>query len=384
MVEDFKRTSPEEALLKANEKKIGELKIFIGYAPGVGKTYSMLNEGNRNFKRGHDIIIGYIESHQRKETEGQISSLDIIPRKQIIYNGIKLDEMDTDAIIARNPETVLVDELAHTNVLGSKHKKRYEDVEEILAAGINVVTTLNIQHLESLNDDIKHITGIAVRETIPDRIVQNADEVVVVDITPSALQSRLRRGEVYKPQNVEAALKNFFRKGNLNALREITLRQTAQEVNEELEEYMEQHGIKDNWKTVERVMVCVTPTPNANRLIRRGARIAKRYKCEWFVVTVDSTRISAKVLYERSPERESAVLDTSFRLAERLGAEVIILKGKSVSSELVKFAFKRHITQIIIGHSERSTIQKLFRGSTITKLLRETKDIEVHIIPHSI
>lgn len=379
MNNELKRLTPDEALAKVNEEIMGHLKIFIGYAPGVGKTYSMLNEANRMLKRNQDVVIGYLESHQRKDTEDQVENLKIIPRKKIIYNGMSLEEMDTDEIIREKPNTVLIDELAHTNVPGSKNKKRYQDVEEILKAGINVITTLNIQHLESLNDVIKKITGITVNETIPDKIVENADEVVVVDITPKALQSRLTRGNIYKEQVIEPALRNFFRKGNLNALREITLRHTAEDVDDDLIEYMEEHGINDNWQVAERVMVCITPSNYAKKLIRRGARIANRYKCEWYVVYVKCTRF-----YLPHPTgREVELINNNFKLAEQLGAEIISLSGRSVSGSLAKFALEKHITQIIIGHSRRSAFEKLLRGSTEYKLLKQIKDIEVHIIPHN-
>lgn len=382
MSEGFKRISPEEALRKVKEEldapHKGKLKIFIGYAPGVGKTYTMLNEGNRRLKRGQDIVIGYLESHGRKETEEQIGNLKTIPRKKIEYNGITLEEMDTDAVISRAPEAVIVDELAHTNVPGSKYAKRYEDVEEILNHGIDVISTLNIQHLESLNDVIKQITGITVHETIPDKIVQEADEVVIVDLTPTALQNRLKAGRVYKEDNADRALKNFFRKGNLNALREIALRHAAQEVDEELEEYMKEHGINDNWYTVERVMVCISPSPTAKKLIRRGAKIAKRYKCEWIVASVNCTHLFAPKYSEKAVES----LQSHIKLATQLGAEVVTLTGKSVSQELSNFAMSRHITQIIIGHSSRTKLETIVRGSTVNKLLKKTKDVEVHVIPN--
>jgi two-component system sensor histidine kinase KdpD len=378
VVNEYKRTTPEDALKMLKKQDRGHLKIFIGYAPGVGKTFSMLNEANRRLRRGQNIAIGYLESHQRKETEDEIQELEIIPRKRIMYNNIELEEMDTEAIINRAPQVVLIDELAHTNVPGSKNNKRFEDVEEILNHGIDVITTLNIQHLESLNDVIKQITGITVRETIPDRIVEDADEVVVVDITPDSLQNRLKRGNIYKEQTIAPALKNFFRKGNLNALRELTLRQTAQEVNEDLEEYMDEHGIKEVWQTVERVMVCIGPGGYSKKLIRRGARIARRYKCEWHVVTVESSRL----WLPKPTKKEIDTLEGHFKLARQLGANTITLKGKSVSAELSKFAGERHITQILIGHSNRTKLEKLLRGSTVTKLLKQTKNIEVHIIPH--
>lgn len=378
MGDEYKRTTPEEALKNLHKQSRGHFKIFIGYAPGVGKTYSMLNEANRRKRRGQNIVIGYLESHQRKETESQVGELEIIPRKSITYNGISLDEMDTDEIIRRAPTIALIDELAHTNVPGSKFTKRYEDVEEILSHGIDVISTLNIQHLESLNDVVKQITGITVRETIPDRIVEDADEVVVVDISPDSLQNRLQRGDIYKAQTIEPALKNFFRKGNLNALRELTLRQTAEEVNEDLEEYMDEHGIKENWQTVERVMVCINAGSYSKKLIRRGSRIARKNRCEWHVVYVASTRKTEKKL----SKRDTDMLESHFKLAKQLGAEIITLNGKSVSGELSKFAGERHITQILIGHSNRTRIEKLLRGSTVNKLLKQTKNIEVHIIPH--
>jgi two-component system sensor histidine kinase KdpD len=383
MIKDFKkttRTTPEEALRKLKQEQRGHLKIYIGYAPGVGKTYAMLNDANSRLEKGERIVIGYLESHQRKETEAQIRNLEIIPRGKIKYNGMVMEEMDTDTIIARRPETVLIDELAHTNVPGSKNKKRYEDVEEILSEGINVVSTLNIQHLEILNDVVRQITGVVVRETIPDKIVEDADEVVVIDISPTALQNRLEGGYVYKHENIARSLKNFFRLGNLNALREITLRQTAEEVGEDLEEYRKEHGIKENWHVAERVMVCISPSPSSKKLIRRGARIAKRFKCEWSIVNVNSTRIFAP----KMTKKDLDLLEGHFKLGRQLGAEVINLTGKSISKTLADFAIQRYITVMIIGHSTRTKWQTLLRGSTVTRLLKLTKDIEVHIIPNDL
>lgn len=380
MRREFKRDTPEEALKKFKRELSGRLKIYIGYAPGVGKTYTMLNDANSRFEKGEDIVIGYLESHQRKETEAQIGKLETVSRKKIEYNGIVMEEMDTEAIISRRPSTVLIDELAHTNVPGSKNKKRFEDVEEILSQGINVVSTLNIQHLESLNDIVRQITGVTVKETIPDKIVEEADEVVVIDITPTALQNRLKGGYIYKYENVARSLKNFFRLGNLNALREIALRQTAEEVDEELEEYKKEHGIKENWHIIERVMVCISPSPTSKKLIRRGARIARKFKCEWVVVNINSTRIFAQKMTEKDSKR----LEGHFKLARQLGAEVVNLTGKSISRELAQFATQRYITQIIIGHSTRTKWQTILRGSTVTRLLKLTKDIEVHVIPNDL
>ncbi|MBU3194276.1 sensor protein KdpD [Clostridium algidicarnis] len=377
MSSKFKRLSPDEALEKANSGKRGSLKIFLGYAPGVGKTYSMLNEANRRLFRQEDVVAGCIETHGRIDTKEQIGGLKIIAKKKIEYNGRILEEMDTETIIKLKPDAVLVDELAHTNVPGSKNKKRFEDVEEMLSEGIDVVTTVNIQHLESLNDVIRQITGIKVRETIPDSVVEHADEVVVIDITPDALQNRLKRGDIYKTE-IDRALKNFFRKGNLNALREIALRQVAEEVDEDLAEYMKEHEIRENWHTAERVMICISSSDSSKKLIRRGARIAKRYKCEWLVVDV----ICTSIFYAKSNPKDEENLNNNRALAKQLGAEVFTLKGKSISRELINFAFERHITQIIIGNSNRSTLQTMLRGSTVYKILKYTNDIEVHVIPN--
>ncbi|MBU3203830.1 sensor protein KdpD [Clostridium algidicarnis] len=377
MSSKFKRLSPEEALEKANSGKRGSLKIFLGYAPGVGKTYSMLNEANRRLFRQENVVAGCIETHGRIDTKEQIGSLKIIAKKKIEYNGRILEEMDTETIIKLKPDAVLVDELAHTNVPGSKNKKRFEDVEEMLSEGIDVVTTVNIQHLESLNDVIRQITGIKVRETIPDSVVEHADEVVVIDITPDALQNRLKRGDIYKTE-IDRALKNFFRKGNLNALREIALRQVAEEVDEDLAEYMKEHEIRENWHTAERVMICISSSDSSKKLIRRGARIAKRYKCEWLVVDV----ICTSIFYAKSNPKDEENLNNNRALAKQLGAEVFTLKGKSISRELINFAFERHITQIIMGNSNRSTLQTMLRGSTVYKILKYTNDIEVHVIPN--
>ena len=372
-----KRLTPEEALDICNQQSHGTLKIFLGYAPGVGKTYAMLNEANRRLRYGQDIVIGYVENHGREETDQQIGSLDVLPRRKITYNGVEMSELDVDTVLQRKPETVLIDELAHTNVPGSKNKKRYEDVLEIMAHGINVISTLNIQHLESLNDVVFQITGIRVNETLPDKILQHADEVVVVDLTPDALQNRLRRGSVYNPEKVPQALKNFFRKGNLNALRELVLRQAAEDVDEDLDAYMKREGIKDNWHTVERLMVCISSSPNSKKLIRRGARIANRYKCEWYVVTVNSTRL----LFDNYSEEDKKMLNSHEQLAKQLGADMIYLTGRSVSETLAEYANQKHITQIVMGQSSRTKVETFFRGSTINKLIKMVRNVEIHLIP---
>lgn len=371
------RITPEEALKKFKKESTGTLKIFLGYAPGVGKTYSMLNEANRRFDRGDDVVVGYFEPHARKDTLSQLKGLPCIPLKEITYNSILLKEMDVDAIINRKPQLVLVDELAHTNIPGSKNKKRYEDVIEILNAGINVYSTVNLQHLESLNDIVKQITGVSINETIPDNIIADA-EVVIIDIPPDALRNRLKRGNIYKRHLIESALNNFFRNGNLNALRELTLRQIADEVDEDLEEYKLSHNIHENWHTAERIMVSISSNPKSKRLIRLGARIAKKYKCPFYVVYVNCTH---RFCPKETPERIKC-LNENLELAEKFNASIIKLTGISVSNELLKFSEKKHITQLIIGHSKRTTIQKFFRGSTINKFLEHAKNIQILVVPY--
>lgn len=375
MIKD--RISPDDALKICATEEKGKLKIFLGYAPGVGKTYTMLNEANRRYSRGEDVVIGYFESHGRLDTINQIKSLPQLPLKEISYNSITFKELNVPLIIERNPKLVLVDELAHTNAPGSKNKKRYEDVIEILNAGINVYATVNIQHLESLNDVISQITGVIVQETIPDSIIATA-EVVVIDIPPDSLRKRLKRGNVYKTDLIQRALKNFFRIGNLNALRELTLRQIADEVDCTLNEYKEIHNIHDNWHTAEKVMVSISSNPKSKRLIRFGARIAKKYKCPLYVVYVNCTHS----IYPKDNPEILKTLDENITLAKKFDATIVTLKGKSISSELIKFSKEKNITKLIIGHSKRTRLQKFFRGSTVNKLLEGSKNIEIIVVPY--
>ena len=375
MIKD--RISPDDALKICATEEKGKLKIFLGYAPGVGKTYTMLNEANRRYNRGEDVVIGYFESHGRLDTINQIKSLPQLPLKEISYNSITFKELNVPLIIERNPKLVLVDELAHTNAPGSKNKKRYEDVIEILNAGINVYATVNIQHLESLNDVISQITGVIVQETIPDSIIATA-EVVVIDIPPDSLRKRLKRGNVYKTDLIQRALKNFFRIGNLNALRELTLRQIADEVDCTLNEYKEIHNIHDNWHTAEKVMVSISSNPKSKRLIRFGARIAKKYKCPLYVVYVNCTHS----IYPKDNPEILKSLDENITLAKKFDATIVTLKGKSISSELIKFSKEKNITKLIIGHSKRTRLQKFFRGSTVNKLLEDSKNIEIIVVPY--
>lgn len=371
------RLSPEEALKIYQKEKKGKLKIYMGYAPGVGKTYTMLREANIRVKRGEDIQIGYLEPHDRKATFEQVGILKEIPTLYIEYEGKKYREVDVEKVIERHPKTVLIDELAHTNIAGSKNKKRYEDVLEILDAGINVNTTLNIQHIESLNDIVHTITGIEVRERIPDSIVNLADEVEVIDITSKALEERLKRGEIYKPKIVTSALKNFFRRGNLDALRELALRRIAQEVDNSLMEYMENENIKTNWHTTERVLVSISSSPRANKLIRYGARIAQRYRGEFYVISIEPQGF----LKNSFTHEQWKTIEQHEELARNLGAEVYRLKGKNISKKILEFSTEKKITQIVLGHSNRSKIFSFFKGSVINYIIEHSKEAEIRIIP---
>ncbi|MFZ0922502.1 MAG: histidine kinase, partial [Candidatus Acidiferrales bacterium] len=307
---------PEDwlAVASPSQKTKGIFKLFLGYAPGVGKTYSMLSEGIRRHSRGEDVVIGVVETHGRKAIEELATQLEAVPRRKIEYKGTIFEEMDVDAIIARRPEVVLVDELAHTNIAGSKHRKRYEDVQEILAAKIDVVSTVNIQHIESIAPVVRNVTGVTIRETVPDWVPLIANETVMVDLTPEALQNRMRRGDVYAPQKVEQALGNFFRRGNLIALRELALRQVVEQVDRSLETYMAAKDIQKNWAVRERLAVCVHPNPYAQYLIARAARMARRQDAEFYAVHVDTGR-------DQSKESEKS-LAANLQFAESMGAKV--------------------------------------------------------------
>lgn len=375
------RLTPEQAMQKyLEEERIrsrGKLKIFLGYAPGVGKTYTMLAEANRMYHRGKNVIIGYFEPHGRPDTIAQLGDLPRAPLSDIRYKGMTFHEMNTEAIIERKPELVLVDELAHTNAAGMKHKKRYEDVLELLDHGINVYSTVNLQHLESMNDIVERITKIHVRETLPDWVLDQADEVVIVDVQPTALQNRLKRGAVYQMEKVPSALDNFFRLGNLNALRELALRRAADHVDADLNEYRSLHNISAFWHTTERLLVAITPHETSQHLIRLGARLNQRLKGEFYVAYVECTHWLA----EKETDTSRMILEKNFELARSLGAECITLKGRSVSEALLKFAAEKQITKFMIGHTKRSRLIRLFRGSTINKFIDHSDDIEVVVVP---
>ena len=365
---------PEDWLEVASPpQKTGPVfKLFLGYAPGVGKTYSMLSEGIRRRSRGEDVVIGVVESHGRKGIEELAAQLETVPRHKIEYKGTVFEEMDINAIVARRPQVVLVDELAHTNIPGSKHRKRYEDVQEILSEKINVIATLNIQHIESIAPVVCNITGITVRETLPDWVPLTANETVMVDLTPEALQNRMRRGDVYLPEKVEQALGNFFRRGNLIALRELALRQVTEQVDRSLESYMSAKDIHKNWAVRDRLTVCIHPNPNAQYLIARAARMARRLDAEFFVVYVDTGR------NDSGEDRSS--LSANLRFAESLGAKVVRLSGKSVADAVAEFVRERHITQVIFGRSVVKGWRKFLYLSPMHRFLRESPEVDVHII----
>lgn len=372
----FHRLSSQEIDQKIKQIKRGRFKVYIGAAPGVGKTYTMLREGNDLLKKGLHVLVGLLETHGRKETQAQLGDLEVLPRKIIDYRGKQLEEMNTDDIISRNPDVVLVDELAHTNVPGSMHKKRYEDVLDILAAGISVITTINVQHLESLNDSVEQITGIRVRETVPDHILRLADEVQLIDVTPESLQQRMKEGKIYDMAKVTQALSHFFKTGNLIALRELALREIADDVDERLESWERSSSLRGPWRRQEVIFVCVDIGPQSERLIRRGFRIAHRLKATWYVsfVQVENMPLNAGV---------SERLEALQTLTERLGGTFEILKvnhPKEISHLLVAKADEAGATQIIIGQSKKITLKQMHQGNIAKTLLRSARHMDVLVV----
>jgi two-component system, OmpR family, sensor histidine kinase KdpD len=365
---------PEEWLEVASppQKSRGIFKLFLGYAPGVGKTFGMLSEAIRRRSRGEDVVIGVVESHGRKGIEELMAGMEAVPRKKMEYKGTIFEEMDVDAILARRPAVVLVDELAHTNIPGSKHRKRYEDVQQLLAANIDVVSTLNIQHIESIAPVVRSITGIVVRETVPDWVPLTASETVMVDLTPEALQNRMKRGDVYSSEKVERSLKNFFRRGNLIALRELALRQVAEQVDRSLETYMEDQDIRKNWGVRERMAVCISANPAGQYLVARAARMARRMDAELYVVHVDR---------EFGPkESNQNALTANLKFAENLGAKVVRLTGRSVADSVADFVRSKHITQVIFGRAAVHDWRKYLYLSAVHRFLRESPAVDVHIV----
>jgi len=352
------------------------LRIYIGAAPGVGKTYHMLNDANLLRDQGVDVVIGLVESHGRKETEAQIRDLEIVPLRTIPYRTVKLYEMDVEAILARHPHTVIVDELAHTNVPGSKNRKRYEDVLELLDAGINVMAAVNIQHLETLNDAVTRSANTTIRETVPDSVLKRADEVVNVDVTVDELRTRLRQGKIYAPEKIEQSLANFFRKGNLNMLRELALRTTAETVGSQAAQYRRNQGLEQA-PIPEKVMVCLSTRPGTDKLLRVGARVAGRLATNWYAVYVsrpeDDQGHGDPEAYQRLQEYQ--------RMAKDLGAQVITLHDKNIADALIRYAQQESISHVVFGQSVRSRWDILLRGSVLNRFLAEVRDVTVQVVP---
>ncbi|MEO5325930.1 sensor histidine kinase KdpD [Mesorhizobium sp. CC13] len=367
------RPSPEALLDKAERETRGRLKIFLGAAPGVGKTYEMLMSGRGRLADGTDVVIGVVETHGRRETQALVEGFEVIPRKAVDYKGRMLEEMDLDAIIARRPKLVLVDELAHTNAPGSRHPKRYLDVQELLGQGIDVYTTLNIQHVESLNDIVAQITRVTVRETVPDLIIDRADDVEIIDLTPDDLIKRLHEGKVYVPTTARRAIENYFSPGNLTALRELALRRTAQRVDEQLLTHMQAHAIEGPWAAGDRVLVAVDEHPRSASLVRFARRQADRLRCPWAALHVETSR-SAN-LGDADKDRLAATM----RLAEQLGGEAVTIPGQSVAEDIVRHAGTHNFTHIVIGKPSKPRWRELFEGSVTHDLIRQAGNISVHV-----
>lgn len=358
------------------QQRRGRLKIFLGYAAGVGKTYAMLAEAHRRLARGEDIAVGYVEPHLRPDTMALVAGLPMIPPKQLEYRGARFTELDTDAVLAAHPAIVLIDELAHTNVPGTRHEKRWQSVEEILDAGIDVLSTVNVQHLESLNDTVSQITGVRVRETLPDKVLDEADEVELVDLPPDALLNRLKRGAIYPPEKIDQALSNFFRRGNLVALREMSLRKTAEEVDEDLAEFMRSHDVDKTWGASDRVLVAVAAKTTSCKLVRRGYQLAKRLDGQLWVVHVKP----AAVLLA---PKEQAAIDELRELAEELEGDFIEVGSDDIAAGIIEFARGHQITYIVMGQSVRSRAEEIMRGSVVNRIMRETRNIDVVIVADS-
>jgi len=376
------RPDPDQLLaqVQADEKAAarGKLKIFLGYAAGVGKTYAMLEAAHQRRTQGLDLVIGYVETHQRTETEAKLAGLEIIPRKTIEYHGVNLPEMDVDALLARRPKLAIVDELAHTNVPGSRHPKRYQDVNELLDAGIDVYTTLNIQHLESLNDVVAQITGVLVRETIPDKVLDEASELELIDLPPDELLTRLTEGKVYNPEQAARAVDKFFRKGNLTALREMALRRAAERVDDQMRAYMQSRAINQVWAASERIAVCVSPNALGEHLIRSARRLADELNANWMAVYVETPAHLAM------PQEKRELVARTLHLAEELGAHIQIIPAsgsiQSIARTIMNFARKHNVTKIVAGKPIRPRWFDLLRGSLVDELIYRSGDIDIYII----
>lgn len=372
------RPSADTLLARIQEGERPRLRVYLGAAPGVGKTFQMLEDAHLLKRQGVDIVIGVIEPHGRADTESLVGDLERVPLRQIPYRGTTLEEMNLDAVIARAPAIAVVDELAHTNAPGSKNEKRYQDVLDLLEAGVSVITAVNVQHLETLNDAIERITGVRVRETIPDGFLRRADEVVNVDVSVDLLRTRLRQGKVYGVEKIEQALTNFFRKGNLSALRELALRQVAEDQAAKSQAYREREGLAPA-AIPEKVMVCMASRGSAKKLLRMGSRIAGRLASDWFAVYVETPKEEPG----RIRPEDMAALTENISFAERLGANVVKLRSTKVVDALVEFARKEGVTHVIFGQTARSRWNLLLHGSIVNRFLNEVRDATVHVVPIS-
>ena len=376
MVAELKRPTPEALLAKLRTGDKPTLRVYIGAAPGVGKTWQMLEDAHALKRQGVDIVIAFIETHARAETAALAEGLACIPVRKVEYRGVILEEMNLDAVIARHPEVAIVDELAHTDVPGSKHRKRYEDVLELLSHDISVITAVNIQHIESLNDAVARTTGVRVRETVPDHFFRRADEVVNVDVSVDTLRTRLRQGKIYGVEKIEQSLNNFFRKGNLSALRELALRHVAQDQATRAQDYREREGLEQP-VIPEKVMVAIASRGSAKKLLRTGSRIAGRLASDWFAVYVETPR---EEMGRIKPE-DWAALQENIRFAEGLGARVVKLKSRNVADALIDFARREGITHVVFGQTSRSRWDILLHGSIINRFLGEVRDATVQVVP---
>lgn len=375
---DESRPDPDQLLeeLKRDEEKEqrGRLKIFFGASAGVGKTYAMLLAAQAQRAQGVDVAVGVIETHGRGETAALLAGLEALPPKRIDYRGKQLVEFDLDGALVRKPALILVDELAHSNVPGSRHPKRWQDVEELLASGIDVYTTLNVQHLESLNDVVGKITGVRVAETLPDRVFDRADDVALVDLTPDELLRRFGEGKVYMPQQAQRALKHFFRKGNLIALRELALRRTADRVNADMREYRADQAIQGAWQTKERLLVCVGPDPGAANLVRGASRLAAKLDADWLAVYVETPRL------ERLPQARREQILKTLRLAQGLGAEAVTLAGTDLAATVLDYARVRNVSRLVVGKSTLTGLARLWRPALAERLAERARDVDIHIV----
>ena len=372
------RPDPDALLARVKEEEAhrnrGTLKVFFGAAAGVGKTYAMLEAAREQRTAGVDVVVGYAETHGRAETEALLAGLETLPPRLFEYHGATLREFDLDGALARLPALILVDELAHTNAPGSRHPKRWQDVLELLDAGLDVYTTVNVQHVESLNDVVAKITGIVVRETVPDSVLEQADEVELIDLPPDDLLQRFKEGKVYVPEQAQEAVRNFFRKGNLIALRELALRRTADRVDAQMRVYMREHAIGQVWPAAERLLVCVSPSPRSDRLVRAAKRMAEGLEAQWIVAYVETPA------HLRLPEGTRARIAQTMRLAEQLGAETVTLSGEKMSEAILAFAHDRNVTRIVVGKPTRTLWQRILLGSIVDALVQGSGDIDIYVI----